>query len=358
MRQKEAMSIARQHGYVLKRVDDEYRIVVRGGSEEEAYYTPDLDDAINTMREDILHRRAYGAEGRSFNPRERGAFGESKSTIYRGYRIVVHDLFPDRIWIEKDGQVIVRQAASVEDAKRTVEMLTANPGVNPAEMKVGDPVYFRSVTAGNIPAKITAIDGREITVQITATRGAWKRGMETVGSRNYVFPRTGRNPEFSEGMKGPTWRGVEDSTWEDAVRDVAGELIERTATLRDIADQYENDDAPTNWIVHARAMANVYEALRRYLDEITTGVHGGNPDDGPQSGGIHIDIGSHNRNPAILVASNPGVLIGDSVHKVYYHHVTEGNRVHVYEVEGVRMEGLRDGSVRIYHPSLPIWGNE
>jgi len=57
-----------------------------------------------------------------------------------------------------------------------------------------------------------------------------------------------------------------------------------------------------------------------------------------------------------VFGSNPGaVQIGKQVDAIYYHHVTEGARVHEIETEGVRMEGLPDGSVRIYHATERLW---
>lgn len=64
---------------------------------------------------------------------------------------------------------------------------------------------------------------------------------------------------------------------------------------------------------------------------------------------------------AIIVGTNPprgagrrprharGVQIGSRVDRVYYEHVTHGPRVHRFETP-VRIEGLADGSVRIYSP--------
>ncbi len=56
---------------------------------------------------------------------------------------------------------------------------------------------------------------------------------------------------------------------------------------------------------------------------------------------------------------SPGsVPIGQQVDAIYYHHVTEGPRVHEIETEDVRMEGLPDGSLRIYHPSQRLWRDQ
>ncbi len=53
---------------------------------------------------------------------------------------------------------------------------------------------------------------------------------------------------------------------------------------------------------------------------------------------------------------NPGAVpIGSQVDAIYYQHVTEGARVHEIETEGVKMEGLPDGSIRIYHDSERLW---
>jgi hypothetical protein len=67
------------------------------------------------------------------------------------------------------------------------------------------------------------------------------------------------------------------------------------------------------------------------------------------------------KNPSLfVVGANPGTrrargkLFGKNVHKVYYEHATEGYRVHEF-ASGVKLEGLPDGSVRLYHPKKRIW---
>ncbi len=63
----------------------------------------------------------------------------------------------------------------------------------------------------------------------------------------------------------------------------------------------------------------------------------------------------------LVFGPNPGgpargaVPIGTQVDAIYYEHVTEGPRVHEIETEGVCMEGLPDGSLRIYHRSERLW---
>ena len=70
------------------------------------------------------------------------------------------------------------------------------------------------------------------------------------------------------------------------------------------------------------------------------------------------------RNPSIvIVGPNPGgskptkgaTPIGKDVEiSVRYEHVTEGPREHLF-TETVQLEGLPDGSVRIYHERLALW---
>jgi hypothetical protein len=45
---KQAQSRCRSLGVVLTKVDDEYRCCVKHGCEDTAYYTNDIEDAINT----------------------------------------------------------------------------------------------------------------------------------------------------------------------------------------------------------------------------------------------------------------------------------------------------------------------
>lgn len=45
---KHAMALVRQHGFTLRNTGDDYRVNVRGGSEATAYYTDDLQDAVDT----------------------------------------------------------------------------------------------------------------------------------------------------------------------------------------------------------------------------------------------------------------------------------------------------------------------
>jgi hypothetical protein len=45
---KQAQGRCRSLGVVLTRVDDEYRVNVKHGCEDTAYYTNDIDDAIST----------------------------------------------------------------------------------------------------------------------------------------------------------------------------------------------------------------------------------------------------------------------------------------------------------------------
>lgn len=69
-------------------------------------------------------------------------------------------------------------------------------------------------------------------------------------------------------------------------------------------------------------------------------------------------MGRVKTNPGELLVFGPnpdGVPIGDQVDAIYYHHVTEGPRVHEIETEGVCMEGLPDGSLRIYHATERLW---
>jgi len=130
---------------------------------------------------------------------------------------------------------------------------------------------------------------------------------------------------------------------------VVTQLRLRAVSLMQTAEEFRKDGAASQWIKRVQDEAALYDEAANCLE-----THSSNPD-------VHIDIGSHNavrRNPDILIASagNSAVLIGKEVHKVFYKHVTEGNRVHEYG-NGVRMEGLRDGSVRIFHPSKPVWEN-
>lgn len=65
------------------------------------------------------------------------------------------------------------------------------------------------------------------------------------------------------------------------------------------------------------------------------------------------------RNPGLLVLGNPPAgaqLMSEHVEKLWYHHATEGPRVHEFGT-GVRMYALEDGSVLLKHPSKPVWGD-
>lgn len=79
--------------------------------------------------------------------------------------------------------------------------------------------------------------------------------------------------------------------------------------------------------------------------------------------------GSAKPNPPqlLLFGANPGgrrtwtrggVKIGKEVDRIYYVHVTEGPRVHEFEHNGVKLEGLPDGSLRIFHPDLRLWEDQ
>jgi hypothetical protein len=48
MRLKDARNALRQHDMVLERGGDEYSVNFAGGEAETAYYTNDLEDAVNT----------------------------------------------------------------------------------------------------------------------------------------------------------------------------------------------------------------------------------------------------------------------------------------------------------------------
>lgn len=64
----------------------------------------------------------------------------------------------------------------------------------------------------------------------------------------------------------------------------------------------------------------------------------------------------HRPNPAMaIIGGNRGRVFGKQVHKVFYEHVTEGNRVHEFEKNGTKMEALPDGSIRIYNPKHRLW---
>lgn len=72
-------------------------------------------------------------------------------------------------------------------------------------------------------------------------------------------------------------------------------------------------------------------------------------------------VARHERNPGELLTfgANPGGTKGAKrlgvLHKLYYEHDTEGPRVHEFDGTEV-IELLRDGSVRIYHPSgVALW---
>ena len=73
----EAKSIARHLGLTLRQVrSGDYRVNFRDGNETTAYYTNDLEDAVNTavemvrMRERELHRTMGRAQNRTGNCRQ------------------------------------------------------------------------------------------------------------------------------------------------------------------------------------------------------------------------------------------------------------------------------------------------
>jgi hypothetical protein len=54
----QAKKLARRQGCTIKKDDyDEYRVNFSGGREATAYYTDDLEDAVNTL----LHPEGFGA---------------------------------------------------------------------------------------------------------------------------------------------------------------------------------------------------------------------------------------------------------------------------------------------------------
>jgi hypothetical protein len=62
---QEAKSIARHLGLTLRKVrSGDYRVNFRDGDETTAYYTGDLEDAVNTAVE-MAHKRALSAPSRS-----------------------------------------------------------------------------------------------------------------------------------------------------------------------------------------------------------------------------------------------------------------------------------------------------
>lgn len=44
-----AMKIARERNCTLRKLDGEFRVNLKGGTEEQAYHTGDLQDAIDTL---------------------------------------------------------------------------------------------------------------------------------------------------------------------------------------------------------------------------------------------------------------------------------------------------------------------
>lgn len=46
-----AMQLARSNGMTIRKTDGEYRVNYIGGTEETAYYTTDLADAVETMKQ-------------------------------------------------------------------------------------------------------------------------------------------------------------------------------------------------------------------------------------------------------------------------------------------------------------------
>jgi hypothetical protein len=67
---QEAKSIARHLGLTLRQLrSGNYRVNFRDGNETTAYYTDNLDDAVNTAIE-MAHKRAFSSDCRvSENPR-------------------------------------------------------------------------------------------------------------------------------------------------------------------------------------------------------------------------------------------------------------------------------------------------
>lgn len=71
----------------------------------------------------------------------------------------------------------------------------------------------------------------------------------------------------------------------------------------------------------------------------------------------------HKKNPQLLLfgANRPctwtkgAKRIGKEVDSIKYVHVRQGPRVHEFERNGVRMECLPDGSIRIFHPTYRLW---
>ena len=53
---QQAKQEAKKLGYTITKKGDEYRLNIIGGTEAEAYYTDDLQDAIETCRLDSRYR--------------------------------------------------------------------------------------------------------------------------------------------------------------------------------------------------------------------------------------------------------------------------------------------------------------
>lgn len=68
----------------------------------------------------------------------------------------------------------------------------------------------------------------------------------------------------------------------------------------------------------------------------------------------HVVLRRYRANPTIFVAGNPGELLGRAV-QLKYLHETEGPRYHDFDDGETRVELLPDKSVRLYNPRKPLW---
>lgn len=62
------------------------------------------------------------------------------------------------------------------------------------------------------------------------------------------------------------------------------------------------------------------------------------------------------RNPELMMLGNPGGGdFGAEVHRIEYRHAEDGRHYYHDFKNGVRMDAEPDGSVRLSHPSRPVW---
>lgn len=277
---REAQFEVRQLGMVLRKTEDgEFRVNFARGDERTAYYTDDLDDAVNTAY--VMADNANEDEPEE-NPEEYRPSTEQingppfyNGTIGQTIYDAVHGI------LEQASRALERRGEEGFDRDRIVEI--ANTLQDVAESMIDGYEQNEERQEGGVHVDIYSHNPRTPSM----TRQHFEFIARTIRALTSI-PGIGRREQVQISHK----------------------------FADDLSETNENFDR------------------ERFLRAST----------------------DYNANPPILVASNPPVIIGADVHKVYYTHVRRGDRVHEFTERGTIMEGLPDGSIHIFHPDHPVWG--